>query len=159
VDIELVGLQETDFLVFTARVVPGYAASKVSAKEWEESASLSLARAEFEARLPHGVRTPGHALFSVRCRRDGRRVGDLWLEFRSEGGQRVCAVLDLFIEPAERRRGYGRAALLAAETVSRAAGATGMRLTVLGNNQAALALYSSVGYQILNARMDKPLIP
>jgi ribosomal protein S18 acetylase RimI-like enzyme len=157
VGVELVPLQAIDLPAIASRVIPSYAAAKVSAQEWEANTSLQLARADFESRLPRGVSTEGHALFSIQALSDSRRVGELWLEFRSEADQLVCVVLDLFIMPAERRRGYGHAALLAAETVSGAAGASAMRLTVVGDNEAALALYSKVGYQLLNARLGKPL--
>jgi ribosomal protein S18 acetylase RimI-like enzyme len=157
VDVELVPLDAADFTAFAARVVPSYAAAKVAAGEWDATVSLDLARADFEERLPHGLKTEGHALLGVHSGRDGRLVGDLWLEYRSEAGKRVCAVLDLYIEPVERRRGYGWAALLAAETMARSAGAEAMRLTVLGDNEAARALYASAGYYLLNARLTKPL--
>lgn len=156
-DVELVPLEAAAFAEFTTRLIPAYAAAKVSAGEWEESRALTLAQAELQLRLDQDLATPGHSLFAIRSVSSGRRVGDLWLEHRREAGRPVCVVLDIFIEPAERRRGYGRAALLAAEAIAHAAGDEEMRLTVFGDNEPASALYASLGYQRRSARLAKPM--
>lgn len=156
-EVELVPLDTAGFRGLGARIVPAYAAAMAAAGEWEESKSLDLARADFQRRLPQGLHTPGHSLLAIRIAHSGRRVGELWLEYRSEGGRHVCVVLDIFIEPDERRRGYGRGALIAAEGLARSAGAEEVRLTVFGDNEAARALYASLGYRFLNARLRKRL--
>ena len=92
-----------DFSSFFTRIIPTYAAAKVTAGEWTLAASLESARAEVDARLPRGLQTPGHELLAVRDAIGGQRVGDLWLEFRTEAGRSICAVLDLHILPQRRR--------------------------------------------------------
>jgi len=138
--------------------VPAYAEAMVAAGEWEARQSLDRARCDFEQRLPQGVNTAGHSLYGIYARSSGQRVGDLWLQYRCEANQPVCIVLDLFIAPPERRRGYAQASLCIAETMARASGAVAMRLNVLGDNQAARSLYDKSGYSPLSVRLSKSLI-
>jgi GNAT superfamily N-acetyltransferase len=155
--IELVPLEPEAFPVFAERVVLAYAAAKTTAREWNAIKAIDLARAEVSERLRFGVSTPEHAIFCIQTLGDKRRVGELWIEFRIEADLPVCAVLDLYIDPLERKQGYGRAALLAVEEIARRAGSKAMRLSVIGDNMPARRLYASVGYHLLNARLGKQL--
>jgi ribosomal protein S18 acetylase RimI-like enzyme len=103
--------------------------------------------------------TPGHRLLAIHAASDGRRVGEAWIEHRIEDDQPICVILYLRIEPSERRRGFGRAALHALEALARQAGESAIRLTVGGRNEAARALYDSVGFHMLTARLSKTLMP
>lgn len=53
---------------------------------------------------------------------------------------------DLFVTPAARRRGIGRALMLNAEQFARSTGAERLTLSTAHDNHAAQALYRSVGY-------------
>lgn len=66
-------------------------------------------------------------------------------------------VYDLEISESVRRRGYGRAAMLAAEQVVRSAGMSEIGLNVFGFNGSARALYESVGYRVVATQMTKTL--
>jgi ribosomal protein S18 acetylase RimI-like enzyme len=139
------------------RVTPIYAEMLVVEGMRTAAEAPGAAREELALRLPEGLATAGNRLLSVlSC---GRRVGDIWLCFREEASERVCAVLYLYIEPDERRRGYARAAMRLAEEEARNGGATGMRLTVGGGNAVARALYDRLGYVVLNARLSKSIAP
>ena len=54
---------------------------------------------------------------------------------------------DLFIEPACRRRGYGRAALAFVAAACRALGVRGLELQVERHNAAGQALYRGFGFR------------
>lgn len=150
-------MHSTGFADFAARIIPSYAAAMVIAGEWKPLTSLAQARADFDGRLPAGLKTPGHVFLTVKPLDRIESVGDLWLQYRIEAGKQVCTVLDIFIKPHERRHGYGKAALCAAEVLASDYGAIEMRLTVVGENLAARNLYRQIGYEILNARLAKPL--
>jgi ribosomal protein S18 acetylase RimI-like enzyme len=138
-----------------ARLVPDYAQAMVEAGEWSADQALRKAQRDVEDRLA----APG-ALQDVLCLcagDSGARLGDLWLQYRDEGGITVCAVLYVFIAAQVRGRGYAHAALLAAENRAWHRGARAMRLSVNGNNAPALGLYRKLGYGVLNARMGKAL--
>jgi ribosomal protein S18 acetylase RimI-like enzyme len=138
-----------------ARLVPDYAQAMVEAGEWGADQALQKAQRDVDGRLA----APG-ALQEVLCicaGGSGARLGDLWLQYRDEGGLTVCALLYVFIAAQARGRGHAFAALQAAEIRAWHRGARAMRLSVNGNNAAALALYRKLGYGVLNARMGKAL--
>lgn len=53
---------------------------------------------------------------------------------------------DLFVATSARRRGYGRALMLAAQAHGQASGACGLQLETGRDNLAGQALYESLGY-------------
>ena len=67
--------------------------------------------------------------------------------FDHEAGGRLATVTDLFVEPAHRRRGYGRAALEFVAGTCRAHGVRGLELQVERHNAAGQALYRSFGFR------------
>ena len=64
-----------------------------------------------------------------------------------EWNGRDAFLTELWIEPAHRARGFGRAALGRLEAVAQAAGARALHLMVRHENQAALRLYLDVGFE------------
>ena len=80
-------------------------------------------------------------------------VGDLvgfcqlYPSFCSVEAAPIYTLYDLFVSPAARRSGAGRALLLAAEARAKANGKTRMDLTTAKTNLQAQALYESLGWQ------------
>lgn len=66
--------------------------------------------------------------------------------FDHEAGGPLATVTDLFIEPAHRRRGYGRAALRFVAQTCLTLGVRGLELQVETHNAAGQALYRSFGF-------------
>jgi ribosomal protein S18 acetylase RimI-like enzyme len=107
--------------------------------------------------LPDGVATEGHLLFSG-VDATGAVVGYLWLGL--PGQQRPQAwVYEIAVDAEFRRRGHGRALMLAAEDVLRERGVTSLGLNVFGHNPGARALYDSLGYETMSVAMAKDLRP
>jgi len=121
--------------------------------------TLEFARQKSEedhaAVLPDGLDTPGHAIFVIET--GGDRVGLLWLAEREMGGRRVQFVYDVEIDELHRGKGYGRAAMLLAESEARRRGLTRIELNVFGGNAVARGLYRSLGYVETSAQMAKDL--
>lgn len=85
-------------------------------------------------------------------------VGWLWLSVPGPGPDPLMAwVYDIEIEGPFRGRGYGRAALRLAEEEARSRGMTSLGLSVQGHNTAARSLYDSLGYQVTELQMKKPV--
>ena len=67
--------------------------------------------------------------------------------FCSIAAQPIYLLSDLFVTPAARRSGAGRALLLAAERLSAAHGKLRMELTTARTNRTAQAAYAALGWE------------
>ena len=74
-------------------------------------------------------------------------VGRLSLSRDPHPASRHVADLGLMVAADWRRRGVGRALMLGAEEWARSAGVRKLELHVLPYNEAAIALYESLGYE------------
>ena len=81
--------------------------------------------------------------------RDGAAVGfvQLFPTFSSIPAAPIYLLSDLFVTPAERRRGVGRLLLNAAAEAARAAGAVRLELSTAITNVPAQRLYESLGWK------------
>jgi ribosomal protein S18 acetylase RimI-like enzyme len=145
-----------DFDPWSRRSVQGFAAQQVAAGLASEKDASAFAADVLAATLPDGPATPSHRLWTVHAD-GGLPVGSLWLQVLP-GPDGVAAYLfDVEIVPEARRRGLGRATMVAVETEARALGATVVRLNVFGHNAPALALYDGLGYAVERATLVKRL--
>lgn len=71
----------------------------------------------------------------------------LYPSFSSVAARRIWILNDLFVAPAARRRGIGRALLDAARDHGKATGAKRLVLSTAVTNREARALYESYGYK------------
>ncbi|GAA3457213.1 GNAT family N-acetyltransferase [Dactylosporangium matsuzakiense] len=109
----------------------------------------------FRQLLPDGVATPGHLLFSG-VDDGGAVVGWIWLAL--PGAKRPQAwVYEVQVDPPFRRRGFGRALVLAAEEELRSRGVSELGLNVFGHNVGARSLYESLGFSVKSITMAKDL--
>ncbi len=81
--------------------------------------------------------------------RDKRLAGfaQLYPSFSSTAMKRVWILNDLFVAPAQRRSGVGRALMAAAEDFARATEAKGLVLATQKTNAPAKALYAARGWK------------
>lgn len=155
-DVRLDPMDEDSFAAFVEESVPAYAADKVRSGNWSQDESIQRAGQEFLTFLPQGLATPGQHLYTVRDAASGRPVGSLWLG-ELPGSKRAGFIYDIKIDAAERGRGYGEAAMRAAEAESRRLGHVALKLHVFADNHIARALYAKLGYEVTNLNMSKPL--
>ena len=69
-----------------------------------------------------------------------------------------CYIAELYVRPARRRQGLGRALMLEAMTVARAKGADYMDLGTSEDDVAARALYESLGFSNRERLPDGPVM-
>ena len=79
---------------------------------------------------------------------DGLAIGftQLYPSFSSASAQRIFILNDLFVAPAARRSGAGRALLQAAADFGRSAGAVRLTLSTAHTNKSAQSLYEATGW-------------
>lgn len=87
-------------------------------------------------------------------------VGTIWLGQATDQRSGVLHpyVLMLYVDPAHRRRGVATALLTVAEAWAQQQGHRQISLQVFSDNQAAQALYTSLGYQPEAVLMKKALL-
>jgi ribosomal protein S18 acetylase RimI-like enzyme len=125
----------------------------VAPEQAREQADEEMARM-----LPNRLDSPDQFVFAVEDEDTGERVGDAWLT-RRETPLLAPFAFVASIEIAEqfRRRGFAREAMLLLENEARDRGLGRISLNVYGANEAARALYRSLGYAELAITMGKPL--
>ncbi|MFH7323063.1 GNAT family N-acetyltransferase [Aeromicrobium sp. JJY06] len=143
------------FPAWLRRTRAEYEADLVATGETPEEARRQ-ARASTDHAFPDDVPTPGHAVFDL-ITDEGTVAGYLWLGHDTSGDSRSWWVWDVFVEPEQRGRGVGRAAMRLAEEYARDAGAQTLGLSVFGFNEAARGLYESLGYEVTSVKMRKRL--
>jgi len=154
-DVTLRPMTAAEYAAFVAVELDEYATDIARSSGMPLDAARERARKQHEELLPHGLATPGHS-FSIVLDSAGREVGRLWLGPHPQRPG-VGYVYDVGIDEAERGKGLGRAAMLAAEQVARAQGQTEIGLNVFGFNDPARSLYDSLGYRVVATQMLKRL--
>ncbi len=144
-----------EFAEWRPRSIESFAADLARATNRPLDSALVRAHAVFDEELADGIDTPGTWLLTI-LDEDEAVVGDLWLGPHPQRPD-AAFVYDIEIQAVARRRGYGRAAMLAAESLVRSAGINELALSVFGFNDSAKALYDSIGYRVLATHMSKPL--
>ncbi|MFF9126648.1 GNAT family N-acetyltransferase [Streptomyces sp. NPDC014889] len=107
--------------------------------------------------LPDGLDTAGHHLV-VAENGSGEVVGNAWIgpDPRHGSGTINSAWLyDINVFAQFQRRGYGSAILAAAEELVAREGKTSLNLNVVGDNEAAIAMYQCNGYEVSSMYLSK----
>jgi ribosomal protein S18 acetylase RimI-like enzyme len=155
-EVKLRPMTDDEYQAWLPRAVADYAEEHIASGRWPKDEGLETSRREFERLLPDGPRTANQHLWSVVRAEDGQVVGRLWVAIVDQPS-RHAFVYNLEIDEAFRRRGYGEAAMRAAEEEARGMGVDTIRLHVCGHNTRARPLYEKLGYEPTNIVMAKRL--
>jgi GNAT superfamily N-acetyltransferase len=107
--------------------------------------------------LPDGLETAGHHLLTAE-NGSGQAVGNAWVgpdPGQAAGASSAAWLYDINVFAPFRRRGYGAAILAAVEQHIAREGKTALGLNVVGDNEAAIALYRRSGYDVTSMSMRK----
>jgi ribosomal protein S18 acetylase RimI-like enzyme len=149
-------MRADEFADYRRRTITEYAAEHVRVGSWTEEEAEQRAAKQTDDVLPDGVATEGQALLVAEV--DGEAVGLVWVG-PAPGGRAGWWIYDIEVIAAQRRRGYGRALLEAAEREVRRRGGEAIGLNVFGGNDAARQLYEASGYELTSFQMRKRLEP
>jgi ribosomal protein S18 acetylase RimI-like enzyme len=148
-------MTDAKYVAYSESAEEGYARQIAESGSMSWAAAVQKASEDFESLLPKGLRTPDHHLFVAYD--DDTQVGMLWLRIQAGADGLQAFVFDVQVDPDQRRRGYGRAIMLAGEAECRERGVVSIGLNVFGQNVGARALYEQVGYEITSVQMRKRL--
>ena len=137
-------IEETSLQYIDERVAAGDSLAEAEAN----------AKASNERLFPGGLPAPGQLV--GRLVSSGQVIGYLWIGPAGTDPERWW-VWDVKVDDRYRGQGYGRQAMLLAESLARENGALTLGLNVFGHNQIARALYSSLGYEESAVHMRKNL--
>jgi ribosomal protein S18 acetylase RimI-like enzyme len=155
VDVTLQAMAADQFGEWRDEAIEAFANDTARSSGQELAVAREAAAALFHELLPDGLDTDSAWLFVV-LDPANVTVGRLWLGTVPED-EHCAYVYEIAIVESQRRRGYGRATMLAAERFVRAEGYARLGLTVFGFNVAAQRLYESLGYSVFKTRMVKTL--
>ena len=143
------------FEQWQGRSIRSYADDLAKATGWPFEAALNKARKQFAELLPAGMGTDKTWIRLI-VDEAGVEVGDLWVGPNSERAG-IAFVYDIEIIQERRGPGFGRAAMIAVESLVDEAGETEIGLNVFGFNEAARRLYDSLGYRVVATVMTKTI--
>lgn len=133
------------FTRFAAASEEGFAQDLVESGRYTAEDAAAESHRQMIAELPHGLDTEGQELFTASV--DGVEVGILWFGMRERDGRPHAFILDIEVAADQRRKGYGRELMHAAEREARRLGAESIGLHVFGFNTGAVELYERLGYR------------
>jgi ribosomal protein S18 acetylase RimI-like enzyme len=131
-----------------------YIAERVKAGENPEVAQR-MSDSQFAELFPDG--SPAEGQYVMNVIDDEVIVGTLWMGRPFSGDGDTWFIFDIEILKDFRGRGFGRAAMEAAEEWTRERGGTRVALNVFGPNLVARSLYDSLGYEVLATSMFKDI--
>jgi ribosomal protein S18 acetylase RimI-like enzyme len=131
-----------------------YIAERIKAGESPDVARR-MSESQFAQLFPEGVPAEGQYVMNVVT--EETTVGTLWMGRPFSGEGDTWFVFDIEISKDSRGRGFGRAAMEAAEEWTRERGGTRVALNVFGPNLTARSLYDSLGYEVLATSMFKDI--
>ncbi|WP_159718228.1 GNAT family N-acetyltransferase [Geminicoccus flavidas] len=143
--------------IMPARSPEDIAAAARLFRAYAASLSVDLAYQDFAAELaglPGGYAPPAGAVLLARDKA-GQELGCVAL--RPLDPPSMCEMKRLYVAPAGRGLGLGRALVEAALAAARAAGYRGMRLDTLPDMTAAIALYRQMGFRPIPAYYETPV--
>jgi ribosomal protein S18 acetylase RimI-like enzyme len=150
----LVAFRDDELATWLPVSLAEYVESRMGAGETREVATR-IATEQRASLFPGGAPAPGHHLFRVVV--DGERVGMVWLGPTADDDDVGRYLFNVEIDADKRGRGYGRAAMRAAEAWAATQGATRLSLNVWGGNDVARSLYDSLGYVVAATHMYRDL--
>ncbi|GAA3188824.1 GNAT family N-acetyltransferase [Dactylosporangium siamense] len=147
-------LTQAEYDVRVPALKAEYAADEVRAGRATLEDATERVERQFATLLPDGLATEGQLLFAGVV--DGEVVGFLWIGLPIADRPQAW-IYEIQVDEAHRRRGHGRALMLAAEDELRARGVARLGLNVFGHNPGARQLYESLGFETTSQQMSKAL--
>jgi GNAT superfamily N-acetyltransferase len=138
-------MSDADFAAFLRKSIPEYAYDQMRAGNWSSEESVSRARAEFQQMLPSGPQTPNAHLRLILDEKDSK-IGMLWYFIDTQRARKTAFLIDFFLFPEGRHKGYESQAFSAFEEEARQLGVERVELQVFSHKPEQISLYRESGY-------------
>jgi GNAT superfamily N-acetyltransferase len=145
-----------DFAAFLRKSIPEYAYDQMRTGNWTAEEAAARARGEFQQMLPNGLQTPNQYL-RILLDEQGRKMGMLWYFIDSSRQPVKAFLIDFFVFPEGRNKGYETEGLSLFEQEARANGAARVELQVFTHKAEDIALYQAGGYEQTSVFFAKKL--
>ncbi|MDQ8188602.1 GNAT family N-acetyltransferase [Pelagicoccus sp. SDUM812002] len=133
-----------------------YAISFARSGLMDQKTASNRAAEMWSKTFEEGKETKGHLIRTIIDYDSKHTVGYIWVS-QFYPNQKKCFLSYLHVKLDFRRRGFGKAAMEMIDIHLKRNGITEMTLNVFSDNQAARALYSSLGYSEALVTMRKEL--
>ncbi len=150
-------MSERQFGRYRAQAEESYAESIAASGTLPLEEARAKSAADFARLLPAGLDTP-EQLFWTGYDAD-TEVGMVWLNIAAKSDGLHAFGYDFIVREGLRRKGYGRAIVVAAEHLCRDRGVVAIGLNVFGHNHGARSLYEQMGFEVTATLLRKSLIP
>ncbi len=154
--LKLEPMTDEDFAAFLRKSVPEYAYDQMRAGNWTAAEAAGRARAEFQQMLPNGPQTPNACLRTIFDEK-GYKVGMLWYYIEANRSRKTAFLIDFFMFPEGRRKGYEPQVFELFEAEARAQGVERVELQIFTEKAEAVQLYRENGYQETSIFFSKDL--
>jgi len=138
-------MNDDDFAAFLRKSIPEYAYDQMRAGNWSANEAAGRARAEFQQMLPNGPQTPNAYLFTILDEQE-RKVGMLWYFVDPNRSRKTAFLIDFFLFPEGRHKGYEAQAFALFESEARGLGVERVELQVFSHKSEDVQLYRQNGY-------------
>jgi GNAT superfamily N-acetyltransferase len=154
--IKFVPMTDGDYAAFLRKSIPEYAYDQMRAGNWAANEAAGRARAEFQQMLPQGPQTPNAHLRTILDEND-RKVGMLWYFVDVNRSRKTAFLIDFFVFPEARRKGYEAQAFELFENEARDLEVERVELQIFTHKNDDLLLYRENGYQEVSIFLAKDL--
>jgi len=151
-------MSEEDFAAFIRKSVPEYAYDQMRAGNWTANEAVGRARAEFQQMLPNGPQTENAHLRTI-LDEQGHKLGMLWYYVEPNRSRKTAFLIDFFIFPEGRHKGYEAEALGLFEAEARGLGVERVELQIFTHKLDDLRIYRENGFSETSIFFSKDLIP
>lgn len=138
-------MKEEDLTAYLRKSIPEYAYDQVQAGNWSSAEAVNRSRAEFDEMLPQGLETPNAVLVNIRLD-EQTTIGMMWYYIDVSKPIPTIYLLDLFLFPQFKNKGYEKVVLIGLEGVVKSAGARRIESQIFAHRADDLKMYLEGGF-------------
>jgi GNAT superfamily N-acetyltransferase len=143
---KLAPMSEEDFQRFLNKSMQEYAYNQTVVGNWLPQNAVAFAREEQSQMLPDGLNTPNAFLSNVMDEND-QKIGMMWFFLDEDRPQKTVVLLDFFLFPAFRGKGFEADVLKTFEEGIKSIGVKRIELQVFGHKTDEVQMYMDNAYK------------